>query len=190
MSANIVTVSESKTLVQVNETTNEVTVIQSAPNQVEVVLTTAVSGGASAWGAITGTLSNQTDLSTALDNKVPYTGATSDVNLAANKITTVAVQANSSAGGELRTNSGAVAAHFGSGGSANGTLYGGWNYNGGTADTILSLGASKTITSLSTATYPSLTELSYVKGTTSNIQSQINNLQDDSMHFLFMGAGG
>lgn len=33
------------------------------------------------WGAITGTLSNQTDLQNALDAKVSYTGATGDVDL-------------------------------------------------------------------------------------------------------------
>jgi hypothetical protein len=33
------------------------------------------------WGQITGTLSNQTDLQNALDAKVPYTGATTNVNL-------------------------------------------------------------------------------------------------------------
>jgi hypothetical protein len=33
------------------------------------------------WGAITGTLSNQTDLQSALNAKVPYTGATANVNL-------------------------------------------------------------------------------------------------------------
>ena len=41
-----------------------------------------VSSSASvAWGAITGTLSSQTDLQSALDAKVPYTGATADVDL-------------------------------------------------------------------------------------------------------------
>lgn len=39
------------------------------------------------WGSITGTLSNQTDLSLALDNKVPYTGATGPVDLGANNFT-------------------------------------------------------------------------------------------------------
>ena len=38
-----------------------------------------VTGGA--WGTITGTLSNQTDLQNALNTKVPYTGATTNVNL-------------------------------------------------------------------------------------------------------------
>jgi hypothetical protein len=46
-----------------------------------------------------------------------------------------------------------------------------------TASTIAGFDANKNITSLSTATYPSLTELSYVKGATSNIQTQINSKQ-------------
>lgn len=41
----------------------------------------AASGGGTAWGSITGTLSAQTDLQGALDAKVPYTGATGDVDL-------------------------------------------------------------------------------------------------------------
>lgn len=45
------------------------------------------------WGSITGTLSNQTDLQTALDARVPYTGANDDVDLGgqaliANSVTT------------------------------------------------------------------------------------------------------
>lgn len=93
------------------------------------------------------------------------------------QVNTPIVQATTSAGGELRTNSGASAAQWGAGGSANGTLYGGWNYDNATANTIASFGASKTITSLSTATYPNLTELSYVKGVTSAIQTQLNGKQ-------------
>jgi hypothetical protein len=42
-----------------------------------------------------------------------------------------------------------------------------------TASQILALDASNNIQSLSTSTYPSLTELSYVKGVTSAIQTQI-----------------
>lgn len=38
-------------------------------------------GGGATWGTITGTLSNQTDLQNALDAKVPYTGATQNVDL-------------------------------------------------------------------------------------------------------------
>ncbi|CAB5218366.1 hypothetical protein UFOVP212_23 [uncultured Caudovirales phage] len=43
-----------------------------------------------------------------------------------------------------------------------------------TANTIASFDASKNVKSLSTATYPTLTELSYVKGVTSAIQTQLN----------------
>lgn len=42
------------------------------------------------------------------------------------------------------------------------------------ASQILASDASKNIVSLDTATYPSLTELSYVKGVTSGVQSQLN----------------
>lgn len=47
-----------------------------------------------------------------------------------------------------------------------------------TASTIAGFDASKNVSSLSTATYPSLTELSYVKGVTSAIQTQINAKQN------------
>ena len=45
----------------------------------------------------------------------------------------------------------------------------------GTANTITYWDSTNTIGSLNTGTYPSLTELSYVKGVTSSIQTQINN---------------
>lgn len=46
-------------------------------------------GGGGTWGSITGTLSNQTDLQSTLDVKVPYTGATADVNLGNFQLTTL-----------------------------------------------------------------------------------------------------
>ena len=46
--------------------------------------------------------------------------------------------------------------------------------SGQTASTIASFDASKNVVSLSTATYPSLTELSYIKGVTSAVQTQLN----------------
>lgn len=52
----------------------------------------------------------------------------------------------------------------------------------GTANTITFWPTTNTIGSLPTATYPSLTELSYVKGATSSLQTQINSLS--------VGAGG
>jgi hypothetical protein len=45
----------------------------------------------------------------------------------------------------------------------------------GTSNEITYWATSGTVGSLTTATYPSLTELSYVKGVTSDIQTQINN---------------
>jgi hypothetical protein len=46
-----------------------------------------------------------------------------------------------------------------------------------TASTIAHFDGSKRIKSLATSTYPSLTELSYVKGVTSDIQTQFNSKQ-------------
>ena len=46
----------------------------------------------------------------------------------------------------------------------------------GTANRLAYFTAAQVIDDLDTATYPSLTELSYVKGVTSNIQTQINSL--------------
>lgn len=47
-----------------------------------------------------------------------------------------------------------------------------------TANTIVGFDGNKNITSLSTVTYPSLTELSYVKDVTSAIQTQLNTKQN------------
>jgi|694.fasta_scaffold02030_41 hypothetical protein len=49
-----------------------------------------------------------------------------------------------------------------------------------TASTVASFDANKNVVSLSTSTYPSLTELSYVKGVTSAIQTQIGTKADTS----------
>lgn len=51
-----------------------------------------------------------------------------------------------------------------------------------TASQILALDTSKNIQSLSTSTYPSLTELSYVKGVTSTIQTQIDSKVNKSKY--------
>lgn len=53
-------------------------------------------------------------------------------------------------------------------------VFTGVNLSGATASTIASFDGSKNIVSLSTSTYPSLTELSYVKGVTSALQTQLN----------------
>jgi hypothetical protein len=58
-------------------------------------------GGSATWGGITGTLSAQTDLQSALNNKVPYTGATADVNLGSHDLT--ATQGTFATGGSSDT---------------------------------------------------------------------------------------
>ncbi|HEY9826343.1 MAG TPA: hypothetical protein V6D19_12920, partial [Stenomitos sp.] len=63
------------------------------------VLGTCIGGISSvAWGSITGTLSDQTDLQSALDAKVPYTGATANVNLGAFEITTPRINGDATTG--------------------------------------------------------------------------------------------
>jgi nitrogen fixation protein len=57
-------------IVEINET--------STPVEISVAAGAII---APVWGGITGTLSNQTDLQNALNLKVPYTGATTNVNL-------------------------------------------------------------------------------------------------------------
>jgi len=77
----------------------------------------------------------------------------------------------------IESESGTDIGILGAANTANVTWYGNHNYDTATANTIASFGASKTLSSLSTATYPDLTELSYVKGVTSAIQTQLGNKQ-------------
>lgn len=93
------------------------------------------SGGGGTWGSITGTLSDQTDLQSALDAKAPTTSPTFATSITGSYLT---------------------------------------------ASTILITDGSKNIISASTSTYPSLTELSYVKGVTSAIQTQLDTKIDGS----------
>jgi len=58
-----------------------------------------------------------------------------------------------------------------------------------TASQILALDASGNIQSLPVATYPSLTELSYVKGVTSSIQTQLNTIPTFSQSGLTAYTG-
>lgn len=82
------------------------------------------------------------------------------------------VAGDATAGLILESNSGVDIGLLGAANTANVTWYGSHNYDGATANTIASFGASKTLSSLSTSTYPSLTELSYVKGVTGPINTQ------------------
>lgn len=111
---------------------------------------------------------------TDLSGYVPYTGATANVNLGAFTLTTHSVLADATDGLLLESANGTDIGILGAANTANVTWYGSHNFSTATADTIAIFGASKTLSSASTATYPSLTELSYVKGVTSAIQTQIN----------------
>lgn len=77
----------------------------------------------------------------------------------------------------IESESGVDVGVLGAANTANVTWYGNHNFNNETANRIASFGASKTLTGLDTATYPDLTELSYVKGVTSSIQTQLGNKQ-------------
>lgn len=56
------------------------------------------------------------------------------------------------------------------------------NVTGLTASELISTDGSKNLQSLSVSTYPSLTELSYVKGVTSSIQTQIDSIPIDDFN--------
>jgi hypothetical protein len=95
------------------------------------------------------------------------------------RVHTTVVEAHTSAGLLIEANGGADVALFGAGGGQNATFYDGVKLDASTASRILSTDASKNITALDTTTYPSLTELSYIKGLSSAVQTQINNKPDD-----------
>ena len=106
-------------------------------------------GGSVSWGGITGTLSDQTDLQSELDNKLT--------------------------GGE-------------------GATVGLFQSNGDNLGSSLLVGtdANKKFITLPTSIYPDLTELSYVKGVTSAIQTQLNGKStlDDVIFTVFALYGG
>lgn len=91
------------------------------------------------------------------------------------RLETHAIKGDASDGLLIEANNGTDIGILGAGNTANVTWYGSHNFNASTQDTIAGfLGTGKTLSSLSTATYPSLTELSRVKGVTSAIQTQLN----------------
>jgi len=58
------------------------------------------------------------------------------------------------------------------------TITGNTTISGLTANELIATDANDTLVSLSTSTYPSLTELTYVKGLTASTQTQLNNKTD------------
>lgn len=97
------------------------------------------------------------------------------VGAGAGILVTHAVRADASDGLIIESNNGTDVGIFGAGNTANVTWYGSHNFDTATQDTLAAFtGAGKTLGSLALATYPSLTEISYVKGVTSGIQTQID----------------
>lgn len=66
----------------------------------DVVATSSlgISSGSTAWGGITGILSNQTDLQSALNLLVPYTGATNNVDLGSHDLNAQNIKVNGGTG--------------------------------------------------------------------------------------------
>lgn len=116
-----------------------------------------------AWGTITGVLANQTDLQAALDAKFTLPSLTSGSVLFSNG-TTIA---------EDNTN-------FSWNDSSNKLSVANVLISGLTASELIATDASKNLVSLAVATYPSLTELTYLKGVTSAIQTQLDAKIDGS----------
>lgn len=106
---------------------------------------------------------------------VPYTWATANVDLGVYILLATTRRATTSAWMLIESANGTDVWLLGVGNTANVTRYGSHNYDTATQDTIaIFTGSWKTLGSASTGTYPSLTELAYVKWVTSAIQTQLN----------------
>jgi hypothetical protein len=68
------------------------------------------------------------------------------------------------------------------------TITGNTTISGLTASQLIATDANDTLVSLSTSTYPSLTELTYVKGLTASTQTQLNNKTD--YYSILVNQGG
>jgi len=136
-----------------------------------------ITGGDIANVTLTGVSFTGTSIVGITGTKAQFNSACTDGDFVftGDNLTTTTVTANTSGGIVLESNSGADCLLLGAGGGANATAYGGWNFDAATANTIASFGASKTLTALPTVTYPNLTELSYVKGVTSAVQTQLDS---------------
>lgn len=149
-----------------------------------------------AWGDITGTLSNQTDLQAALDGFVPYTGATQDVDLGSNALITTTLRADGSGGLLLESNSGTDVVLLGAGGGAGATFYGGVNIGttttAGTATTSFSptmSGSSAVSNFLNiTGTMPSSTS-AIARAIHLSITSQGSSSNSQYLMNMSLGAG-
>lgn len=129
--------------------------------------------------------------SASLTGYVPYTGATSNVSIGHFSYIGDALKAFDSAGVLIESANGTDVGLLGVANTANVIWYGSHNFSAATQDTIAAfVGSGKTLSSLDTATYPSLTELINVKGVTSPIQTQIDSKQPQLNGTGFVKATG
>lgn len=140
-----------------------------------VDVTIAAAGGSGSPGGVNTYI--QYNDSGSFGGEAAFTYDKTTNKLTVDLIHTDTIQSHGSGGLIIEATGGADCALFGAGGGQNVTFYDGVKLNASTADRILSTDSSKNITALDTTTYPSLTELTYVKGVTSAIQTQLNGKQ-------------
>ena len=119
---------------------------------------TNFAGGITALNGLTATTQNFATTTSGTDFSISSSGSTHSFNMPSASATARGVVTNGS-----QTLAGAK------------TFSTAPNLSSLTSSEILALDGSKNIQSLPVATYPSLTELSYVKGVTSALQTQLNN---------------
>lgn len=123
---------------------------------------------------------------------VPYTGATSDLDLGATyKLITHTVQANGSDGLLLEANNGTDVALFGAGGGSNATFYGGVNVAGDfTVDTdVLHVDTTNNVVGIGTAS-PSTNIPLTVYRTGIGVLTRLESSAADNMGFIeYRGSG-
>jgi hypothetical protein len=155
--------------------------VANATTSPDITLTTSITGILEGNGTAISAASTTGTGSVVLSDNPTFT----------TRINTPEIKATSSAGVDILSNAGTTCALFGAGGGANSTFYGGMKGDYLTASTMLITDASKNIISAATATYPDLTELSYVKGVTSAIQTQLTGKLGTSLTSanIFVGNG-
>lgn len=145
---------------------------------------TGAVGGSTAWGSITGTLSNQTDLNTALNAKAADSAVVHNTGIETvagsktftNGVLTPTVQATTSAGMAIVNAAGTTVVNYGIGNTTNVSVAGVLKAGSLTANRALVSDASQNISSSATTD----TEIGYVSGVTSAIQTQLNAKASDS----------
>lgn len=157
---------------------------QSTTFQNGIFTLTTVGSGAVAW-VLTRATDYDTPSEIAAGGLIPVQNGTTNINTIWLETATVTTIGTDPITFQSFINPSNVAI---TGGTINGTVIGGVtpaagsftaiNDSGLTASQLVATDGSKNLQSLDTATYPSLTETSYVKGVTSAIQTQLNAKQD------------